>query len=224
MKFDSEEMLIPRSEAEQKALIAARCRERRNVEEALPGFFTEEFGPWLFDIEDLLLIHQDSDYIIPLEGISSSASILDWIMQVQLKDWCQVHDLYALVLAFKRILDPQAHFCSFEEEQPGNAGHLARQYAERVEKQREELQRFDRIQAQANAILGLLNYDKPMPLSLLLESVSFTREDTLDVLMRLERIDVVRFDRENKYIYLLVIPPLDVPGAAEDTATDDAAA
>ena len=90
------------------------------------------WGNWVFNPKHLTLTHSPEDYEIDLERIHSSAAILDWIFQIQGKDWADEQTLYDLLRAFRDILDPQANYCSFEEDIRSDGGTLARQFAQRL--------------------------------------------------------------------------------------------
>ena len=90
-----------------------------------------QWGDWSFDPEYLTLDHE-SGYQIDLEEIDSSAAILDWIFQVRGKSWGDKQTLYDLINAFRDILDPQANYCSFEEDKRADGGELARAYATKI--------------------------------------------------------------------------------------------
>lgn len=186
-----------------RTIVADAAHRAREQEEQLPGFFTEDFGPWRFDPDDLLLIHKQGSYVIPLERITSSSCITDWIFQVQRKGWCDPITMYTLLVAFRCILNPQRNYCSFEEDMRASGKELAQVYADKVLQHREETLQIQKFQREAETILEMLTSKKPMPLSLLLESVSISREDVLATLVVLEKIRAIRFDRENRYIYLL---------------------
>jgi hypothetical protein len=51
-------------------------------------------------------------YPIDLEGLTSSAEMLDMIIQVAGKNWATDECIAGLVHALDHILDPQAHLCS----------------------------------------------------------------------------------------------------------------
>jgi hypothetical protein len=90
-----------------------------------------QWGDWIFDPDHLTLDHENG-YQIDLEEIGSSASILGWIFQVREKDWGDAQTVYDLLTAFREILDPQANYCSFEEDKRADGGELARAYANRI--------------------------------------------------------------------------------------------
>ena len=188
---------------EAKKKIMDEARKIRVDEEKIPGFFTTDFGAWFFDPEEFLLISKKSEYIIPLERVTSSACILDWIYQIQGKDWADMLDVYTLLIAFRRILDPQENYCSFEEDKRAEGADLAKKYAEKVEEHREETEKLECFQTISNALLRMLvAADRALPLSLILETLDFAREDVLDALTKLEQIKGIIFDRETKYVKL----------------------
>jgi len=90
-----------------------------------------QWGDWTFDPDYLTLDHENG-YQIDLVEIGSSASILDWIFQIRGKDWGDAHTVYDLLTAFREILDPQANYCSFEEDNRADGEELARAYANRI--------------------------------------------------------------------------------------------
>jgi hypothetical protein len=51
-------------------------------------------------------------YEVDLEECTTSAEMLDWIMQVAGKSWATPEIVAGLVQAFADILDPQRHLCS----------------------------------------------------------------------------------------------------------------
>ena len=69
------------------------------------------FGPWVFDRESLTLTHQPNGYEIDLERITTSAQMLDWIMQITGKRWGDVKTVGALCKAFEHIFSPQMTMC-----------------------------------------------------------------------------------------------------------------
>jgi hypothetical protein len=90
------------------------------------------WGNWVFDPNNLTLTHSAEHYEIDLETIHSSAAILEWIFQIQRKVWATAQTLHDLLRAFRDILDPQANYCSFEEDIRSDGGTLARQFAQRL--------------------------------------------------------------------------------------------
>jgi hypothetical protein len=54
------------------------------------------------------------EYEIDLERCNSGSAIADWIFQVSGKVWATPEILGNLVVVLDHILDPQANFCSFE--------------------------------------------------------------------------------------------------------------
>jgi hypothetical protein len=71
------------------------------------------WGPWTFDREDLHLLYDPQWYGLPLGEATSSAVVLNWIMQVQTKGWASPPVMGDLVTALADLLTPQATLCSF---------------------------------------------------------------------------------------------------------------
>ena len=191
------------STAEFQRLAAESASLEREREEMIPGFFTMDFGPWTFDPEDLSINHGGHDYSISFERITSSACILDWVMQVHGKEWADPVDVYALLVAFRRILHPQGNYCSFEQDKRASGKELAEAYAKKAIEHREEVLQIKKFQEQANIVLDFLSFEKPSPLSLLLESVDIPGDDVIATLNALEKIGTISFDREARYIQLI---------------------
>jgi hypothetical protein len=70
---------------------------------------------WRFSPETLTLNHYDSRgtnvYEVDLERCTTSAQMLDWIMQVAMKRWATDRVLASLVHALDAVLKPQARLC-----------------------------------------------------------------------------------------------------------------
>ena len=75
-----------------------------------------DFGPWLFSLRTLRLKHRGTGYLIHLVDIDTSARMLDVVMQVAQKTWGTADTVGWLVQALRRLLQPQAHFCSLGRE------------------------------------------------------------------------------------------------------------
>lgn len=191
----------PNTEESKRQMIEKK-RAQRAEEEKLPNFFTEDFGPWRFDTEDLCLIHKEGDYVIPLERITTSACLLDWIMQVNQKAWADPLTIFSLLVALRRILDPQANYCPFEEDRRVDGNILARYYAEKTDEKREENLTIQKSHLQAEAIIELLKANQQTSLSLLIESVDFSSHDVLETLKSLEQRGIISFDRQTKYVQI----------------------
>ncbi len=56
-------------------------------------------------------------YDIDLKQCTTSAEVLDWIMQVEEKRWATDQVLAEFVREIRRILNPQATLCSWGKEQ-----------------------------------------------------------------------------------------------------------
>jgi len=73
------------------------------------------FGEWTYDRHLLTLTFRDV-YEIDLERIRDSASMLDWIFQVQAKRWATPAVMNDLLAAFQAIFDPQRNLCSWGQD------------------------------------------------------------------------------------------------------------
>lgn len=65
-----------------------------------------QYGRWNVDTNQALLttvITPGADYEIPLDEMTSSARIMDWIFQVQEKTWASAADVGDLVEAIRDI-------------------------------------------------------------------------------------------------------------------------
>jgi hypothetical protein len=89
------------------------------------------WGNWALDPKNLTLTHAAEGYEIDLERIHTSAAVLDWIFQVQHKAWADAGTTHDLLRAFDDILDPQANYCSDEQDLRADGGELAREFAGR---------------------------------------------------------------------------------------------
>lgn len=87
------------------------------------------WGNWVFDPKLLTLSHAIEGYEIDLERIHSSAAILDWIFQIVKKGWADARTIHDLLHAMDDILNPQANYCSNEQDLRADGGKLARNFA-----------------------------------------------------------------------------------------------
>lgn len=70
------------------------------------------WGEWELDREQLVLVnHAAYGYRVHLEECTSSAEVLDWIMQIANKSWGTHVCLGSLVDALNALLRPQANLC-----------------------------------------------------------------------------------------------------------------
>lgn len=74
--------------------------------------FVPEMGPWKLTADIDGLVHESNGYFIPFAECKTSAQVLDWVMQVSGKVWCDDATLGGLVRAIEYHLDPQANLCS----------------------------------------------------------------------------------------------------------------
>lgn len=74
------------------------------------------WGPWRLDPDNLVLICEDEQhpagYEVDLELCTTSAQVLDWIMQVEMKTWADDQVVAGLIRALNDVLRPQSTLCS----------------------------------------------------------------------------------------------------------------
>ena len=90
------------------------------------------WGNWVFEPKNLTLAHATEGYEIDLEQVHSSAAILDWIFQIQQKQWADARTMHDLLRAIDDILSPQANYCSNEQDLRADGGKLASEFAKRT--------------------------------------------------------------------------------------------
>ena len=88
---------------------------------------------WSFNSELLTLeLRKTSNssllYDVDLEGINSTAEMLDWIFHIHAKDPCEAH---GLVDAFQAVFYPCANCCSWGKEKEFSGSKLARTFAKK---------------------------------------------------------------------------------------------
>ncbi|MDH7973576.1 hypothetical protein QH494_15400 [Sphingomonas sp. AR_OL41] len=64
------------------------------------------WGPWTIDLRDARLVYQrgEMEYFVPVDEMTDSAQILDWIFQVNEKSWASRDDVGHLVEAIEDML------------------------------------------------------------------------------------------------------------------------
>lgn len=79
------------------------------------------WGPWKLDPETFELYTDPASvgysYAVDLETCTTSAEVLDWIFQINTKQWAPDDHGNAIIVAgliraLRDLLDPQAHLCS----------------------------------------------------------------------------------------------------------------
>lgn len=76
----------------------------------------EEWGQWHLDRANLTLQHFNG-YYVDLERCKSSASVLDWLCQVENKTWATADDVLELLRALGDLMGGiQAKMCGYETE------------------------------------------------------------------------------------------------------------
>lgn len=104
-----------------------------------------QWGNWRFSRRDNLLIIRKSRtsggrehdlyeiaYEIALERCNSSAEILDWLGQLDGKNWTTAEDMGYLVEALDDLLSFQSNFCSMGEEQSDGKPNYAKRILEQL--------------------------------------------------------------------------------------------
>ena len=89
-----------------------------------------QWGSWKFYADSRELVHSGSAYRIPVDEIHSSAALVDWIFQIQAKEWATPSMMYDLLAAFHDILHPQANYCSGENDLRPDAEDLVNAFVD----------------------------------------------------------------------------------------------
>ena len=75
-----------------------------------------KWGPWQLTASRPAALEivegRGGGYWVNLEKCTTSAHVLDWIIQVSLKNWATPEVMYHLIRAIRDLLDPQATLCS----------------------------------------------------------------------------------------------------------------
>lgn len=83
---------------------------------------TKKWGYWTFYSSNWTLRFKRTDplchfdYEIDLETVTSSAKMLDWLLQIKGKYIITSQDVTDLLEAFRYLFDPQCYLCSFGED------------------------------------------------------------------------------------------------------------
>ena len=73
----------------------------------------DEWGRWRYNAEALSLeLEGDNHYEVDLARCTTAAEVLDWIVQVARKEWCDAGTVGELVQALDDLIHPQHHLCS----------------------------------------------------------------------------------------------------------------
>lgn len=92
------------------SLLEAVAREKaERPRETWWGGWTLQKSNYTLQLHDM---HGNWRYEIDLERCLSSAQVLDWIMQVSMKQWATPQVVAGLVRALDEVLYPQANLCS----------------------------------------------------------------------------------------------------------------
>ena len=88
-----------------------------------------KWGNWTLDTKNRSLDYRHDRYSIRLESMTSSAPVLDWIAQLNMKTWASREHIGYLVEALDDIFGLQAAFCGSEKDKRLNAkAFLAERY------------------------------------------------------------------------------------------------
>jgi len=72
-----------------------------------------DWGPWRLDRATRVLYPvKPYRYEVDLDDCTTSAQVLDWIIQVAEKTWADDATIAGLIRALDDVLHPQAHLCS----------------------------------------------------------------------------------------------------------------
>lgn len=88
---------------------------------------------WRYDREDRVVVyaHSPVHYDILLDGMTTSAAVLDWIAQVSSKTWATPKVVGDLVRLLDALLDLQANYCSSGYEQSSTPRNVAQLLSKR---------------------------------------------------------------------------------------------
>lgn len=71
------------------------------------------WGDWILNTSNHTLTHEPHQYEIDLDVLTTSAEVLDYIVQISNKLWSTEADTANLVAALTGVLDPQKNLCSW---------------------------------------------------------------------------------------------------------------
>jgi len=89
----------------------------------------DRWGKWRFDARLLDLVFEENgreQYAIDLKDMNSSAQMMDWIFQVNMKSWATREDIGNLIQALDDLFRPQASLCSGGADKRMNAEEYLR--------------------------------------------------------------------------------------------------
>jgi hypothetical protein len=95
----------------------------------------QKWGDWSLDTGNWTLTFRDGtrdEYWINLREIHDSASMLDWIFQVRVKQWATSEIVGDLASAFEDVFNPQANLCSGGFNKEINSEQFLAKLAQRI--------------------------------------------------------------------------------------------
>lgn len=96
----------------------------------------DSWGPWRLHLQTYVLYHAAKNYYyVDLEECTTSARVLDRIIQVSKKPWADDATVAGLIRALGDVLSPQRELCSF-----GTSKHLAKTRIRELARQAHEEQ------------------------------------------------------------------------------------
>jgi hypothetical protein len=96
-----------------------------------------KWGPWKFDKDTMVLIH-DIGKEIDIERYDKSSEMLDDIFRVFNCSWVTKDDIWFLLLAYREIFNPQACLCSYGGDHRINPTAMIERFIERTQMSRKE--------------------------------------------------------------------------------------
>jgi hypothetical protein len=89
----------------------------------------DRWGKWRFDAKLLDLVYEEDgreQYAVDLKDMDSSARMMDWVFQVNMKAWATREDVGNLIEALDDLFRPQATLCSGGADKRMNATEYLR--------------------------------------------------------------------------------------------------
>ena len=70
------------------------------------------WGDWSYDKKRCVLMYRPKDYNVDLKECRNSAEVLNWVLEVNDKNWMTPEGLWDFVQAITALLNPQLNICS----------------------------------------------------------------------------------------------------------------
>jgi hypothetical protein len=98
------------------------------------------WGSWRYDAKSLVIAYYDEKgklmYEVDLKRCNSSAQVLDWICQLDKKNWCGAECVGQLVQAIDDLIDPQANICGLGKDTAFDATKYLREKQKESERKK----------------------------------------------------------------------------------------